>query len=482
MRTSERIEIWITGYNLKGKYLLVFSDGVLINRLQIKKRAFVVKYFLQSVSFEYFKLKLKKISLLKVMLLKIINDKQQNKLNYIFGYQISIPFAADLGVLSFSVEGDARTAWTSRSSINNGVKPFSMSHSIEYDFERFPNNFSVFIWGVSWPITRDVINSIIRFPTKLSVLETEIKTNLPNSPLTFYEVEECSILHSMLPVASGIIFPTDFFNFVDDSWPCDRAININDKIICVAGPNQQKYFEEESVFFGSSTSWYHFLIEVFPRYLKFGVENLNNKTPVVEHDLPQQILEVLKTLTGNVPIKIFPFETANFRKIHLSIDARFPETFNLHSRKEDILLVQKFFRQKFDLDKKTSSKDIFILRSKNLFRYSRDFHLVMDFFKQHNFEFIDPGALSMSEQIEFFSQARIIVGETGSALTSLLFSSNQCRVIEFNLHNYFLPGFFRDFCEILGIRHNSIEKISFKSGEIVAYSNGQIIDFKALAL
>ena len=236
------------------------------------------------------------------------------------------------------------------------------------------------------------------------------------------------------------------------------------------------------MFFGSSTSWYHFLIEVFPRYLKFGVEKLNNKTPVVEHDLPQQILEVLKTLTGNVPIKIFPFETANFRKIHLSIDARFPETFNLHSRKEDILLVQKFFRQKFDLDKKTSNKNIFILRSKNLFRYSRDFHLVMDFFKQHNFEFIDPGALSMSEQIEFFSQARVIVGETGSALTSLLFSSNQCRVIEFNLHNYFLPGFFRDFCEILGIKHNSVEKISFKSGEIVAYTNGQIIDFKALAL
>ena len=137
MRKSEKIEIWITGYNLKGKYLLIFSDGVLINRSQIKKRALVIKYFSQSVNFEYFKLKLKKISLLKVMFLKVINDKQQNKLNYIFGYQVSIPYAADLGVLSFSVEGDARTAWTSRSSINNGVKPFSMSHSIEYDFERY---------------------------------------------------------------------------------------------------------------------------------------------------------------------------------------------------------------------------------------------------------------------------------------------------------------------------------------------------------
>ena len=107
---------------------------------------------------------------------------------------------------------------------------------------------------------------------------------------------------------------------------------------------------------------------------------------------------------------------------------------------------------------------------------------IIDNFCKHNFEFIDPGTLSMSEQIDYFSQARIIVGETGSALTSLLFSSNQCQVIELNLHNFFLPGFFGNFCDILGIRHNSVEKIDFKSGEILAYSKGQIIDFKALVL
>jgi hypothetical protein len=482
MHESEKVKIWFTGYNIKGKYLLVFSDGILIDRLQITKRALVFKFFVESVKFEYFRLKLKKIPLLKVILRKIINDKQQNKLNYIFGYQISIPFVADIGVLSFSVEGDPRTAWTSRSSINNGVKPFSMSHSIEYDFERFPDNFSVLIWGISWPFKRNVINPIIGFPTKLPVLETEIKTNLPNSPLTFYEVEKCSILHSMLPVVDGIIFPTDAYNFIDDSWPCDRAMRLNGRIICVAGPNQQAYFEEESVFFGSSTSWYHFLIEVFPRYLKFGVEKMNNKTPVVEHDLPKSILEVLKTLTTNTPIKIFPFETANFQKIHLSIDARFPEPFNLQSREEDILLVQKFFRQKFNLNEKTNFRKIFILRNKNLYRSSKNLYLVIDFFKQYNFEFIDPGTLSMSEQIEIFSQARIIVGETGAAMTSLLFCSNKCQVIEINLHNWFLPRFFGDFCDILNIRHTSVEKINYKSGKIIAYSDGQIIDLHALIL
>ena len=82
MRKSEIIKIWFTGYNIKGKYLLIFSDGVLIDRLQITKRALVLKFFLQSVNFEYFTLKIKKISLLKIALIKIVNDKQQKKLNY----------------------------------------------------------------------------------------------------------------------------------------------------------------------------------------------------------------------------------------------------------------------------------------------------------------------------------------------------------------------------------------------------------------
>jgi hypothetical protein len=479
MKELNKIKIWFNGYNLKGKYLLIFSDGILIHRMQIKKRALIFKFFLQSVNFEYFKLRLKKISLLKVVLLKITKDTQQSKSNYIFGYRISIPFSANIGVLSFSVEGDLRNSWTSRVSINNGVKPFSMSHSIEYDFQRFPDKFSVFVWGVDWPFDRGNVNSLIGFSTKLPVIEIEVKKNLSDNLLTFYEVEKCSILHSMLPVVGRTVFPTDLYNFIDDSWPCDRAISFNKKTLCIAGPNKQVHFENESVFFGSSTSWYHFLIEVFPRYLIFGIENMKNKTPVIEHDLPQQILQVLNTLTGNNPIKILPYETANFRKIHLSIDARFPDQFNLQSRKDDILLVRKFFEHTFNLKKADVHRKIFILRKNNLFRYSKNLHLLIDFFEQDDFEFIDPGTLSMNDQIKYFSQAKIIIGETGSALTSLLFCSNTCHVIEINLHN-FMPGFFEDFCNILSIKHNSVEKIESKSGNIMAYSDGNIIDFRTL--
>ena len=57
------------------------------------------------------------------------------------------------------------------------------------------------------------------------------------------------------------------------------------------------------------------------------------------------------------------------------------------------------------------------------------------------FTAVDPGALSVREQINTFAQAELIVGAHGAGLTNLAFASPGARAIELFPAGYLLPDY-----------------------------------------
>ena len=79
-------------------------------------------------------------------------------------------------------------------------------------------------------------------------------------------------------------------------------------------------------------------------------------------------------------------------------------------------------------------------------------------FARRGFEVFDPGALSFSEQVRLFSEAAVVVGEHGAALTSLAYVPRGTQVLE--LMHPAVPGWivfcFLAICEQVGARHHML--------------------------
>ena len=477
------LKIFLSGSKIFRKNLVIFVDGDPIAHIRISKIAFVIKYYWESVSLEYFSLNPSAVNKIKIISKQMYKDYKQNGLkfnwNYIQGYKVSIPVKQSFRYLSFAIEGDKRVAWISRSSVNFGVEPYALSHSIEYDFSRFPDKFCAFVWGVESSNVDNEVKIATKISTRLKFSRVKVAEDYKKGFLTFHDLHKCKIHSGKNVLSNGIIYPTDVDNFIDNSWPTDLAVRTADGPAIITSASRCNIYDELCLYFGSSTSWFHFLIEVFPRYLHYGQQKIQNARIVLEYNVPPQILEVTSLLTSSKPVLVYPFESAFFRNLIVSIEARFPKGLDLVGRASDIRLVQDFFRSNSLSKFNIQNRKIFLLRNRNLFRYSKDLELVIEFAKKYNFEFIDTGGLTMKEQISLFSEASHVIGETGSSLTNLLFCQNHCQVFEFNLNN-FMPGFFKEFSVALNLEHRSIERVFLDSGEIYCESEGKNLKLSSL--
>lgn len=483
MLKRSKTKIYISGHGLGGKYLLIFSDGKLIDRLLIKRKRFIIKYFCQSVDLEYVISNLSRIVLAKLVMTKLVNAFRNTRSGFLekffIGFVVSSLASKADGVLSFSLEGDVLKPWISRACINQGVKAESLNHSIEYDFLRFSFKFSLFIWGIERPNLLSASKELIGVDSRLKVWPVSITKEVMIGSLTFHKVGEGKILHAKTPIVAGAVFPTDFYNFCDSSWPSDSPVRFKSRLVLMANSSREIQVDQSAIFFGSSTSWFHFLIEILPRFLHFGHSEIQNLSPVIEHDTPHQILDVLRMLTSTEVIKIHPSESMNFSDITFCIDARYPNGLDLPNRKQDVLLVRNFFVKKLKLDGDLKRTKLFIVRNSSLFRYSPKYTELSDYFASKGFAIIDSGNLSMAEQVELFSRASVVVGETGSSLTNLLFCPDDCQVIEISL-NSFMPNLFADLCRNLDLEHVAVKKIRLRKGVIEMFASKKESNLTAL--
>jgi hypothetical protein len=81
---------------------------------------------------------------------------------------------------------------------------------------------------------------------------------------------------------------------------------------------------------------------------------------------------------------------------------------------------------------------------------------LLDLLAGRGFEPVDPGALSVTEQIRTFATADLIVAPHGAALTNLVFASPGSAVIELFPTGCLLPDYWRLACGVPGLRYRYV--------------------------
>ena len=89
---------------------------------------------------------------------------------------------------------------------------------------------------------------------------------------------------------------------------------------------------------------------------------------------------------------------------------------------------------------------------KNTRRFVREAELVAALEKR-DFSVVDPGSLSVQDQIDHFAAADVIVGPHGAAMTNLIFAPEGARVLELFGPRYVKASFWTLTSSIPGVEH-----------------------------
>lgn len=460
-----KVSVFLSGSGICNSVLTI--NGTNYSKIiRMSSRRFTLNKFVKNLQLEYMALNPSLKSLVRITVEKVVVHSRmngfKNLLQHLFSYKVS--FYIDEKSLdkpiSFQVGNSVKKTWVSRLAILNGVIPYSLNHSQEYDFARFQDHFSAFVWDFEHKeIKKHKTKSVFRFARQVHLEDSSI-----DNRLLFRTLRNASIFHSRTVINKDIAIPTDAHNFIDSSWPSDFIFSQNGNKYLFEGRFPIEKFDGKYVFFGSSTSWFHFLIEVFPRYLQCERTSLEDRVPIIEKGTPEQIVEVLRLAISKKPYQLDSYGEVVFEDLLICTESRYPNGLELLAREGDIRKVRSFFGVRFQTSKFVRTSKVFIIRNKSLFRRTEIMEPLSHFCTEFGFDIVDTGTMSLSEQIELFASAIIIIGETGSSLTNLIFCNPGTKVLEINLLN-FMPGFFRDFCRILELPHFEIEEIRIEGGD-----------------
>ena len=198
----------------------------------------------------------------------------------------------------------------------------------------------------------------------------------------------------------------------------------------------QRVVDKPAILLLGPWSWiyHHWLIEDLTRLWVFDYFPELKNYPLV---VPGNLLDFHKASLDAFGINIqnvIPYDGSNwiFRRLLVP-------TFLApggHSRRQINWLRRNFFRA-FDIKHRNIGKRrLFISRNDVETRQILNEREVIDFLQNYNFEVILSSKLSLSEQIETFSDAEIICGSSGSGLTNHIFAPKSATLIEIQPDTY----------------------------------------------
>lgn len=323
--------------------------------------------------------------------------------------------------------------WTSRSAAVSGIQSKILGQEIEWDRQRYSKKYTGFIWGLSVkglsPINKVNRNEVITTNNIPIIKNLEISLIKNEEKLTYINIENSTLLHGTLVLKNNRVSYVDENNSIETTaWPTNLVCNVKDSLLVVGCARNYHPTIPKAIFFGSSTSWYHFLIEILPRFLNYKAVNYNEYVVVFRGEIPDSIREILEMIGFNKIHTMYDGDQINVKTLITVQDFRFIKSDSLSLRKSDLVLVRDFLLA--SPSNFGGPNLIYLVRSKSLFRpmYQRKYFLKK--LAKIGFKIVDPEELSLTEQINLFHNAKILVSESGAALTNILLLSKSCKVVE----------------------------------------------------
>ena len=317
----------------------------------------------------------------------------------------------------FVIEGMEERIWISRKAIEFGVWPSEIDSKLEYDLIRNPKQFKIFIHNLE--NTSDQFKFYEKIQGNISINQKENEITLES--------------HSNAVVHHGKVVLTNEVNLVnvDDVYKnCARKIdlfNYNESELSVLKSFKSLGCIDSAIFIGSSLSWYHFMVECASKLTKIPSDLLKNTPVILEKNVPDSVRSAVKMITGTEPIMVGIYESLKVRNLHLVSGSMTTEyLFNSGILKQ----LRNLLLTKFGNQITKSNRRIYLKRPPNLFRPLQNEKILIDLLSKNGFEIIEPSTISLTQQIEIMREARIIVAESGAALTNVMFAENKTKLIE----------------------------------------------------
>jgi len=185
-----------------------------------------------------------------------------------------------------------------------------------------------------------------------------------------------------------------------------------------------------------SHNYYHWLSDVLPRIKLYEPVFEQIDHFCVASNVPAKFLEILKDfgIRSEKILLVGEKEKLHFDHLYVSSlpgsEGRAPKWAVEYTR-EKLLKT----------DGPKQSKKIYFKRGDNVERKILNEATLIALLENEGFEIIDPGTLTIYEQINLMSGAAIVIGAHGAALSNLLFCPDGTSVIEI-----FSPDYFRTDC------------------------------------
>jgi hypothetical protein len=344
---------------------------------------------------------------------------------------VQIDSANDLP-LEIETESGQLNVWVSRNAIVSGIKGRCFGSEIEWNRLRNTNELQAYIWEMreynSKPFRKTQMESNPWY--KLNVRAgLNFASDLNKDDINIRNIQSCEVYHGLFALNEDIVRYADWSNCCDNfSWPTNLLFSKDEKLGIIEVHNQQILVSRKAILFGSSSSWFHFLVEVFPRFLQIEISDLSDYDVIVRGNMPETITEILKSLGVKSVISMHDGQKLIAENLITLTDLRFSNVTNLQDRYQDLHAVREYILSRYS--QTSGPKFVFLEREDRLFRKLRNRSKLRELLEGFGFESVKPELLTVSEQVNLFADAKIVVSESGAALTNVMFMRPGSRVLE----------------------------------------------------
>lgn len=187
-----------------------------------------------------------------------------------------------------------------------------------------------------------------------------------------------------------------------------------------------------------SKNYFHWIIEVLPRLSL--VNSVSKDVPIlVNSNLPPQFYEVLKLFNKDNRQIIKLRANKNYLVKKLYYPSRLSVVNDNYKQPiyhkdaiyspEGIKFVRDTVLNSLNYNNKKGKRKIFISRSGSDYRQLLNSNEIEELLIDKGFEVVFPEKLSFHSQVKIFSEAEIIIGQSGAGMANFIFAPFDCQVI-----------------------------------------------------
>ncbi len=353
-----------------------------------------------------------------------------------FKVTINISNTSDFPIKFIGTNNDS-PFWISRQSALNGVFSQNLSSEIEWNRIRFSKNFLGFIWSKSEDSRGESRSNIQKINRGLKLIDNlEISKNT-SKELKYFQVSDCKVVSALFCISESKLSYLDESNISDEiAWPTNLLFETSNGNALLVRSEMTTASIEKAALLGSNSSWFHFLVEILPRYLRareISGNDLSDRELLVRGELPTTITEIINLIGFQKVRTLYDGELVLVRDLYMVTESRYSNVTNMIERQSDLELVRNFLLAQNSTV--INYEKVYLKRAKNLFRPLSNRSKMETQLARLGFVTVKLEELSTFEQIAIFQGARIVVAESGAALTNIIFMRQKSRVLEIHPGN-----------------------------------------------